>query len=519
MMKIRKLMPFVLALLLAGALVAYGPTLAERAAYAVAAGQNLAAREQLAQLSKHDQMSELFRTVAKAVRPAVVVVHVKQKIEYRPPGGVPEFFNDDFFRRFFGEDMPERFRRQRPAPSPEEKAPGQPEPKQEYFARGLGSGVIVDAKNGYIITNWHVVRDADKVEIVLHDNRRLTAEWIKTDRLSDLAVIKVRPERLIDAPLGNSDNMEVGDLVLAVGAPEGLQQTVTAGIISAKGRTTGGGMSYQDFIQTDAAINHGNSGGPLVNMRGEVIGINSAIISRTGVNEGIGLTVPSNMVRSIMGQLIDKGKVVRGYLGVRIQNVDEGLAKSFKLPNMEGALVSQVAEGGPAEKARMQSGDFITKVNGERIRNVNELRNAVAELAPGKSHPFEVYRDGKAKTLNVKIEPQPEDMAGTFGEETTPGTAEASKYGFKVATLTDPTRQKYGYKDDVKGVVIVEVSAEAAEQGLAEGMVILQVQGKAVSTAAEFEKAISGQDAKDGARLQVTDRTGAKRFLFVSPER
>ena len=504
MKRVWKVAPLLLAVVFASFVVLYGPKLAGRAAYAVAAGEARAAREQLTELSKHDHLSVLFRSVAKAVKPAVVVVHVKQKVEVSAPPNL-----EDFFRRFFGDDMPYR------GPMPRS-----PAPKREFFSRGLGSGVIVDAKKGYVLTNWHVVHAADEVEVVLSDNRRLDAEWVRTDAPTDLAIIKVKPSGLIEAPLGDSDKMAVGDWVLAIGAPEGLPQTVTAGIISAKGRTTGRGGSYQDFLQTDAAINHGNSGGPLVNMRGEVVGINSAIVSRTGVNEGIGLSIPSNMARDIMEQLIEKGKVIRGYLGVRIQNVDERLAKSFNLPSMEGALIAQVGEGSPAEKAGMKAGDFIVKVNGKKVKNVNELRNAVAALDPGKAYDVEVYRDGKNKTLQVKLEAQPEDMAAAFGEEQ-PGGTSATQFGIKVADLTDELREKYGHKPDVRGVVIVEVEAgsDAAEQGLAEGMVILEAQGRKVTSPAEFRRILSAKDARTGVRLLVMERTGGKRFVFVSPEK
>jgi serine protease Do len=504
-LKWRKALPLFLAVIFVAFVVAYGPTLAGRAAYAVAVGEARAARGQLAELSRHDRLSALFRGVAKAVKPAVVVVHVKQKVEMRSP----QMDLDDFFRRFFGDDVPRR------------SIPRSPAPKREFFFRGLGSGVIVNAEKGYILTNWHVVRNAHEVEVVLSDSRRLTAEWVRTDAPTDLAIIKVKPDRLIDAPLGDSDKMDVGDWVLAIGAPEGLPQTVTAGIISAKGRTTGRGESYQDFLQTDAAINHGNSGGPLVNMRGEVIGVNSAIISRTGVNEGIGLSVPSNMVKSIMTQLIEKGKVVRGYLGVQIQDIGEKLAKSFNLPNMEGALVTQVAKDGPAEKAGMKSGDFIVKVNGKRVKNINELRNAVAALSPGKGYPFEVFRDGKKKTLTVRMAVQPEDMAAAFGGEEQPGTASAARYGIEVASITKELAAKYGLKEPIQGVVIVEVDpdSDAADQGLAEGMVILQVQGRNVTSPGEFSRILSGKGAANGVRLLITDKSGGKRFLFVSPKK
>ncbi len=502
-LKWKKALPLFLAVIFVASVVTYGPTLAGRAAYAVAAGEHRAARDQLAELSKHDRLSALFRGVAKAVKPAVVVVHVKQKVEMSSR----QMDLDEFFRRFFGDRYPQ--------PS----VPRQPAPKREYFFRGLGSGVIIDAQKGYILTNWHVVRNAHEVEIVLSDSRRLKAEWVRTDAPTDLAIVKVKPDRLIDAPLGNSDKMEVGDWVLAIGAPEGLPQTVTAGIISAKGRTTGRGESYQDLLQTDAAINHGNSGGPLVNMRGEVIGINSAIISRTGVNEGIGLSVPSNMAKNIMAQLIDRGKVIRGYLGVQIQDVGEKLAKSFKLPSMEGALITQVAKGSPADKAGMKDKDFVVKVNGKRVRNVNELRNVVAVLEPGKAYPVEAYRDGKKRTFTVKIDAQPEDMAAAFGGGPESGTASAARYGIKVASITPELVEKYGLKESIRGVVVVEVKpgSDAAEQGLAEGMVILEVQGKSVTTPSGFGRTISGKDAKNGVRLLVISRSGAKRFLFVSP--
>jgi serine protease Do len=510
------------ALLFAGFVVWYGPDLIGRARYAEASGEMRAAREALADLGKHDSMSPLFRAVDKAVRPAVVVVYVKQKIEAQSQD------TEELFRRFFGDNPPFRMRPRPGTPG----TPGTPDnaPKREYFSRGLGSGVIVDAEKGYILTNWHVVNNADEVEVVMHDNRRLPAEWVRTDEATDLAVIKVKPDRLIDAPLGDSDKMEVGDWVLAFGAPEGLSQTVTAGIISAKGRTTSrGDASYQSFIQTDAAINHGNSGGPLVNMRGEVIGINSAIISRTGVNEGIGLTVPSNMVKNVMQQLIDKGKVTRGYLGVRIQDVDEKLAKSFNLPGTEGTLVSQVADDTPAARAGLKVGDFIIAVDGKNIKNTNELRNIVAHLDPAKSYPLKVYRDGKEITVKVTLGEQPADMAGAFGDES-PGGAEgsqtakaasAARFGLKVVALDKEAREQLGYKPDAKGVVITEVapSSDAADQGIEAGMAITEVQGKPIDSPAAFDKAISAPDVDSGVRLLVMDKSGGKRFVFITPEK
>jgi len=481
-----------------------GPAVVEQVGYALAAGENRAARENLAKLSGADRTSELFRAVAKAVKPAVVVVHVKKRVELRGGGHSREM--EEFMRRFFG-----RSPHGRPLPRQEPDET----PKREYFTRGVGSGVIIDAKKGYVMTNWHVVHAADDVSVVLFDGRKLDAEWVRSDYQTDVAVIKIKPERLIGAPLGNSDDIEVGDRVLAIGSPEGLPQTVTAGIISAKGRTTGR-RGYENFLQTDAAINHGNSGGPLVNMKGQVIGINTAIISRTGVNEGIGLSIPSNMVRNIMKQLVDTGQVVRGYLGVSIQDVDEKLAKSFELPDTNGVLVSGVAAGGPAKKAGIEAGDFIVSVDGKKTKSVNELRNRVAVLSPGKSVKLKLYRDGKPKGVSVTIVKQPKDMAAAFD---LPGRGEpkvVSKLGLEVTTAGPELAEKHGFKKDVTGVIVTKVvkGSDAEDRGLTEGLLITKVQGRKVATSNDFHKAVAS--AKDsGIRLLVKSKDGGQRFVFL----
>lgn len=281
--------------------VLLGPFLAGRITYAVEVAKQEATRQELAELSKHDRLSSLFRAVSKVVKPAVVEVRTMKKIEGR--------YLDPF--RFFEDgDLPFRFRFRRP----QRRSPQ----RRSIPQRGLGSGVIVDAANGYILTNNHVVGGVDKVEVILADGRKFDAQWVRTDPDTDLAVVKIAADRLVEAPLGDSDQTKVGDWVLAIGSPRGLPQTVTAGIISAKGRRTRiDGRMYQDFIQTDAAINRGNSGGPLVNMAGEVIGLNNSIISSSGGNEGIGFAIPSNMIKQIMNQLIDTGEVVRGWLAGR----------------------------------------------------------------------------------------------------------------------------------------------------------------------------------------------------------
>jgi serine protease Do len=480
--------------------------LAGQISYAVTEGQNKADRSHLAELSKNDQLSALFRAVSKTVMPAVVEVRVTKRIRVGS-SQAPDL--EEFYRRFFGEDSPFR-------------VPGEPRGRapREFFSRGLGSGVIVDAQKGHVLTNYHVVGDADQVEVVLADNRKFEAEWVRSDPLSDLAIIKIKSDKLIEAPLGDSDKVEVGDWVLAIGAPRGLPQTVTAGIISAKGRKTDNSRMYQDFIQTDAAINRGNSGGPLVNMRGEVIAISNSIATYSGGNEGIGFAVPSNMARNIMKQLIEKGKVTRGYLGVRIQNVDGKLAESFRLPTTKGALIAEVSKDSPADKAELKSGDFIVAINGKEIGDVNELRNVVAEIAPGKAAKVEIYRDGKKMTVSVTIGALPEDAVAVF--EQPRGAKAGEPFGLKVAQLTRELAERYGLDESVKGVVITEVepgSDAAEQQGLAEGMIITHVGNKAVSSVEEFDREISSKEDKAGVRLRVLDRKGAGSFVFITPHR
>jgi serine protease Do len=510
MKTVRKLTPIGVIAAIVIFVVLAGPPLIREIAFAVESGRQEVSLAALSDLSKHDKMSALFREVAKAVKPAVVVVHVRQKVSFQS-GPFPA---DDFLRRFFGDDPPGqfRFRGQRP-----EKQ----QPRREFYQSGLGSGVIVDADKGYVLTNWHVVRNADEVEVALHDGRKFTAEWIRTDKQTDLAVLKIKPDRLLEARLGDSDEMEVGDWVLAIGAPEGLPQTVTAGIISAKGRTTGR-SGYENFIQTDASINHGNSGGPLLNMRGRVIGVNTAIVSRTGVNEGIGLAIPANMAKSIMNQLIDSGQVVRGYLGVSIQDINHALAKSFDLPETDGALVSSVGKDTPAEKAGLRDGDFIIAVDGKSVKNVNDLRNHVAAIKPDTTVELRLYRDGKSRTVKVKIGRQPEDFASTLGQGApkSPDGRASDRFGLKVATMNGEYAEKFGLDSDLKGVVVLEVDpgSAAADKGVEPGDVITHVQGKQALSADVLTRALAGDDAKNGVRLRVRDRRGGMRYVFITPK-
>jgi serine protease Do len=472
------------------------------------------ARAELAELKKHDDLSALFRTVAKTVKPAVVEVRVTKWVKE------PDM--DELMRRFFGDEGPFRFQlpgeQDRPMPNLPRRQ-GQQRPKQRQF--GLGSGVIVDAKNGYVLTNYHVVGEADDVEVVLADGRKFDAEWVRSDMQTDLAIVKIASEKLTEAALGDSDKMEVGDWVLAIGAPRGLAQTVTGGIISAKGRShIGSREMYQSFIQTDAAINRGNSGGPLVNMSGEVIGINNSIASYSGGNEGIGFAIPSNMAKKVMSQLIEKGKVVRGFLGVEIRDIDDqALAENMGLPNMEGALVRRIRPDSPAAEAGLKAGDFIVSINGTHVTSSNELKNVVADVEVGKTVPAELYRDGKKETVQIKIGTQPKDMAWGGGDEGPGGEVTVENFGLKVATLTKELAKDNGYKETIKGVLIVEVAegSEAEEKGLQPGMVITHVRNKEVATAEEFKEMISSEAAAKGIRLTFQDASGAKDFVFLRP--
>jgi serine protease Do len=484
-----------------------GPRIMGQISYQVQKGQIQAEREKLAELTKGDTLSPLFVQVGKLLKPAVVEVRVTKKIKMQE---MPDI--DQFFQHYFGNEnnpfgAPGQGRRRGPQ-------------TREFLERGLGSGVVVDAKNGYIITNYHVVGGTDEAQVVLSDGRILKVEWAKSDPMTDLAVVKVNSGDLIDAPLGDSDKMEVGDWVLAIGSPVGLPQTVTAGIISASGRTTNDGASYQNFLQTDAAINRGNSGGPLVNMRGEVIGINSAIVSESGGNEGIGFAIPSNMVKNVMTQLIEKGKVTRGYLGVSIQGVDEKLAKSFNLPTTKGVLISSVTPGSPAAKAGLKAGDFILSVSGKSTENPNDLRNLVAGLEVGKAVKVEFYRNGQKNSVEVSIEAQPANLF-VAGQAPPPGESAANRFGLEVATMTGELAQQYGYKGVPTGVVITQIAAgsPADELGLKEGMVITQVQNQDIATAEQFNEATATAQAARGVRLRITDPSGAVRFVFVSSEK
>ena len=439
------------------------------------------------------KLSKAFAAVAKKAGPAVVFVQVEKVVVKRGPAFEPfpfgspfDFFGDEFFERFFGRRFPRKYRQM-----------------------GAGSGFII-SKDGYIITNNHVVADADKVKVKLADGREFNAKIVGTDPASDVAVLKIEAENLPVLPLGDSDKIEVGEWVLAIGNPFGLTQTVTVGVISAKGRSGVGITDYEDFIQTDAAINPGNSGGPLVNLRGEAIGMNTAIFTRSGGYMGIGFAIPINMVKIITEQLIKTGKVTRGWLGVVIQELNEDLAKSFGLEKPEGALVTEVAENSPAERAGLKPGDVIVEYNGKPVKNVAELRTMVALTPPGTKVKLVVVRKGKRKTLEVTIGNQPQSLALLTGQDEF-----LKKLGLEVQPLTPELAEQFGY--GVKeGVIITGVApgSPAAMAGLRPGMLVEEVNHQKVRTLKDFARALA-QSKKTGRVLFLVRDREFRRYVAI----
>jgi serine protease Do len=349
------------------------------------------------------------------------------------------------------------------------------------------------------------------VTVTLSDKRKFVAEVVGTDRPTDVAVLKIEADKLQPAGWGQSDELEVGDWVLAIGSPFGLDQTVTAGIVSAVGRAGVGITDYEDFIQTDAAINPGNSGGPLVNLRGEVIGINTAIASRTGGNLGVGFAIPSVMAKRVMQTLIDNGSVERGYIGAMIQDLNEGLAESFGYDGTKGVLIGDVVKDGPADKAGLKAGDIVVEFDGAAMRDANEFRNSVAATAAGSSRKVTVFRDGKQQTLSIEI-----GRLADAGDPTADGGTKFDELGVTVRTVTPENAEQFGLKSDVRGAVVTEVAdgSLASRAGLTPGDVIVSLGGRQVESAEDFKQAISEGDFATGLRMQVY-RDGVRRFVFI----
>jgi serine protease Do len=457
-----------------------------------------------------ESLSTAFRSAAKEVIPSVVTIRTvtmpvrserPNRGEYRVPEqfkGTPfeEFFEDDRFGDMFG-DMPL-------------------EPREQS---GMGSGVIIDA-SGVVLTNRHVVDGADKVTVHLSDGRTFEATDIKTDDRTDLAVVRVKgAENLKAARLGHSDALEVGDWVLAIGNPFGLSETVTAGIISAKGR--GLGISdREDFLQTDAAINPGNSGGPLINLSGEVVGINTAISSRNGQYQGVGFAIPIDIARFVSEQLVKHGKVKRAYLGAAIQPLTPELAKEFRVDGNRGALVSKVMPDSPAEKAGLKRGDVVVRFGDAQIASPSQLVSEVEQTPMGQKRTLEIVRDGKPLRIEVTVREQPQDYGRrTYlakGEDGDEGESKAvDELGLEVGELTDEVAGQLGL-ESVKGVVItrVERGSVADRASLSPGNVIIDVNGTAVASVDDFDKALAKRPLRDGVRLLVETSAGS-RFVVL----
>lgn len=426
-----------------------------------------------ADLAPLKQASKAFSSVAKKAAPAVVFIKVEKTIE---TGRAVPFGNSDPFG-FFNDRQP-----------------------REYHQVGQGSGFII-SEDGYILTNNHVVGDADTITVKLTDGRQFKARRIGGDEKSDVAVIKIDGNNLPILPLGNSDELEVGEWVIAIGNPFGLAETLTFGIVSAKGRNTVGINDYEDFIQTDAAINPGNSGGPLINLEGQAIGINSAIFSSTGGSVGIGFAIPINMARSIKDQLLRDGKVTRGQLGVIIGELTPELADYFGTANLKGVLVSEVMKGSPAERAGLEAGDIILKINNLEVEGIGQLRNTIAMITPGTKVELLIYRNGKEQTVTVSIAELSDTVTQAGASELT------SKLGLTVQDLTEETRRYYGLQPG-EGVVVSNVAPEsrAFEAGIRQRTIIVSVNRQKVGSVQEFGEALKASVETGKVLLLIRDQ-------------
>ena len=458
-------------------------------------------------IEQADTLSTAFRNVAKIAKPSVVSVKAFATASNNPGlgsrgfggqfggpggGGLPPGLPEEFYD-FFG--VP----RERGQQSPRGQQPQEEPTEQQY---GSGSGVIV-SEDGYIITNNHVVTDADRLTVLLSDDRELDAEVVGTDPYSDLAVLKVDADGLAAVKIGNSDNVQVGDWVVAIGSPFGLTQTVTAGIVSATNRIQGI-TAYDDLIQTDAAINPGNSGGPLLNLRGELIGINTAIASRDGGYNGIGFAIPTSMVDRVFKDIVKEGRVVRGFISTSIEDTPEN-REALNVPeDLQGVLVTGVGRGGPADNAGVQVGDVIQAVNGDQVADPNELRRAVAALRPGTKASFTVSRDGEKVDLNVVIGEQTADaLASLQGELNGEGLL-----GLKVSPVTEEDAEELGLRETT-GVLVEEVAADSPFRGTVRpGDAILSVNGDAVTSLEDLTEAIT--TSRGTIRMIVANSDGER---------
>jgi serine protease Do len=445
-----------------------------------------------------------FSSVLKPALPAVVNVHSSKVVKQK--GSQMPFFNDPFFQQFFGNQFGQQM---------------QPQPEREM---SLGSGVIITA-DGTILTNNHVISGASDIKVTLNDKRTFTAKLVGTDPLTDVAVLKINASNLPTLTFGDSTKLQVGDVVFAIGDPFGIGETATMGIVSATSRGPQPGFQieqYQNFIQTDAAINPGNSGGALIDLHGDLIGINTAILTggNSEGNVGIGFAIPIDMARSVMKQIVEHGKVVRGYLGLLPEDVSEALAKQFGLSQPTGALVAQVEANTPASRAGIKRGDIILKVNGQTIENGNDLRLRISQTPPGTTVNVTLWRDNRSEDVKVTLGelPNQQSAENNEGENGGPGTMQ----GVQVQTVTPDMTQDLGVPNGTRGVVItaVDPASQAAAAGLDRGIVILEVNHKPVTNTQEYRQAVSAADDHSVLLLVMPpnqEGSGATQYVVVEP--
>ncbi|MGC1878082.1 MAG: DegQ family serine endoprotease [Rhabdochlamydiaceae bacterium] len=424
-----------------------------------------------------EQTSKAFTAVAKKSIPAVVFIKVQSNAPDQDENGYPygyqnpfDYNGDDFFNRFFG--MPYRGQPQKPAPQ-----------------LSQGSGFLVSA-DGFIMTNAHVVKGADKITAVLNDGREMDATVVGSDSHTDIAIVKIEGKEFPFLRLGDSDEIDIGEWVIAIGSPFQLEASVTVGVVSAKGRQNLRITDFEDFIQTDAAINPGNSGGPLLNLKGEVVGINTAIVSRSGGYMGIGFAIPSIMAKNIMAQIIDKGSVTRGFLGVTLQPVDKDIADAFNLPKPEGALISEVIKDSPADQAGLKQGDIILEYNKIPIKSLQSFRNEISLMNPGATIDLKINRKGQIMSISVVL--------GTASDNIALGGNLIQKLGMEIDSLTPDLAKQLGLTQREEGVVITKIKpgSPAATAGLRPGFLIQAVNHKKVTNVSEFNEALGQPENK-----------------------
>ncbi|MGI9331678.1 MAG: DegQ family serine endoprotease [Gammaproteobacteria bacterium] len=449
------------------------------------------------------QTGKAFASVARSVSPAVVFIQVESRLSAAGSAQLPSPFDDEFFRHFFGDEFPSVPRRD--APGGERRVMGQ----------GSGFAFAPESRHTsdktYLLTNHHVVANADEIRVKFQDGREFGARIKGADPKSDVAVLEIDATGLPSLPLADSSRLEVGEWVVAIGNPFGLSHTLTVGVVSAKGRTSLGINDYEDFIQTDAAINPGNSGGPLVNLDGEVVGMNTAIFSRSGGYMGVGFAIPINLAKAIADQLVEEGEVTRGYLGIVIQPLTPDLAKSFGLTDTRGILIASVSEGSPAAAAGLRQGDVIVAYRGEPVSDIGGFRNRVAFTRPGAREALTIIRDGGRQEVTVTIGRQ------TGEERTAQGSAQATEtLGLTVRTLTSELAEQFGAEAG-QGVVVTQVTpgSIAAQAGIGPGAVIVQVNRKPVSTAVQFKQAV--EESRSDRRVLLLIRSGEmQQYLVLS---